>query len=353
MGTYLAWKKQTITDFSPENISNQYADGFVFTRRGKGEMDQTRSVRIDLSKFELSSENRRVLKKTDEITLETIPLSYSNYHWSIGKLAKDFYTTKFGDGTFSANKVKELLTDTEESNFNLLLKYIHNEEAVGYSICYANENILHYSYPFYELTNVSQFTNIGIGMMTKAIVWSKDAKKKYAYLGSAQRPTDTYKFQFSGAEWFDGEKWSEDVEELKNLLTHTRNDADTLPEIIKQVGFDFHWDSKKVWALVIPTQTIDIEELTWHFDIPFWEKDGTDAYNLTPWEVINKKEGTLDHQKRVEQVDLRYPIDIMENKGKYVILDGLHRLVKAYILGQKEVQVRIIPRKNIPDIARN
>lgn len=234
MPNYLSWKKQTITDFSRENISNLYADGFVFTRRGKGEMDQTRSVRIDLTKFELSSENRRVLKKTDEITLVTIPLPYSDYHWSIGKLAKDFYTTKFGDGTFSANKVKEVLTDADNSNFNLLLSYsspykgelegvvkANQSEisALGYAICYTNKDMLHYSYPFYELTNVSQFTNIGIGMMTKAIVWAKDNGKKYVYLGSAQRPTDTYKFQFSGAEWFDGEKWSGDVEDLKKTLS--------------------------------------------------------------------------------------------------------------------------------------
>lgn len=233
MPSYLFWKKQTLTDFSPENISKMYADGFVFTRKGKGEMDQTRSVRIDLSKFELSSENRRVLKKTDKITLETIPLPYSDYHWSIAKLAKDFYTTKFGDGTFSANKTKELLTDPDNSNFNQLLVYsLPSEgrvgearvgsdgakEALGYTICYVNKDILHYSYPFYELTNISQFANIGIGMMTKAIVWAKNNGKKYVYLGSAQRPTDTYKFQFSGAEWFDGEKWSEDVEELKNIL---------------------------------------------------------------------------------------------------------------------------------------
>ncbi len=218
MSKYLVWKKEILADFSRESISKMYADGFVFTRRGKGEMDQTRSVRIDLAKFELSSENRRVLKKTDEIALETIPLPYSDYHWSIGKLAKDFYTTKFGDGTFSANKVKELLTDADNSNFNSLLRYTHNEEAVGYSISYANEDILHYSYPFYELTNVAQFTNIGIGMMTKAIVWAKDNGKKYVYLGSAQRPNDTYKFQFSGAEWFDGKNWSDNVGELKNTL---------------------------------------------------------------------------------------------------------------------------------------
>lgn len=218
MHSYLAWKKQILTDFSAENIIAHYADGFVFTRQGKGEMDQTRSVRVDLSKFELSSENRRVLKKTDGITLETIPLPYSDYHWSVGKMAKDFYTTKFGDGTFSANKIKELLTDPDSSNFNVLFKYTHHTEAAGFAICYTNKDILHYSYPFYELTNIAQFTNIGIGMMTKAIVWAKDNGKKYVYLGSAQRPTDTYKFQFSGAEWFDGEKWSKEIEELKKIL---------------------------------------------------------------------------------------------------------------------------------------
>ncbi len=342
-----------VKDLSPETITKMYSDGFVFTRRGKGKMDQTRSVRIDLSKFEVSSENRRILRKTEDISLETIPLPYSEYHWSIGKLGKDFYDSKFGERTFSANKIKELLTDADQSSFNLVLKYIYTDEAVGYTICYTNKDILHYSYPFYELTNTSQFSNIGIGMMTKAIVWAKDNNKKYVYLGSAQRPTDTYKFQFAGAEWFDGEKWKTDIEDLKEILTHTRNDFDTLPEIIKQVGFDFNWDSKKVWDLDVPTQTMDINELVWHFDIPFWEKDGTDDWNLTPWEVIHKKEGTTDHQRKVEEVDLKYPIDIMENKGKYVILDGLHRLVKAYMLGQKEVEVRIIPRKYIPDIVRN
>jgi len=219
MPNYLAWKKQTITDFSPENISDMYADGFVFTREKKGSMDQTRSVRIDLSKFKLSSENRRILKKNDEIHIETIPLPHSDYHWSIGKMAKDFYTTKFGDGTFSANKTKELLTSADESNFNMLLKYSHDEDVLGYAICYTNNEIFHYSYPFYELTNVAEFTNIGIGMMTKAVQWAQDTGKKYIYLGSAQRPTDTYKFQFEGIEWFDGGKWTEDVEKLRDALS--------------------------------------------------------------------------------------------------------------------------------------
>ena len=46
-----------------------------------------------------------------------------------------------------------------------------------------------------------------------------------------------------------------------------------IPEIIKKVGFDFDWDSKKVWALDVPVEEMDIKDLEWHFDIPFWAKE--------------------------------------------------------------------------------
>ena len=71
---YLHWQEKTITDFSEKNISELYSNGFVFTRTGKGVMHQTRSVRIDLAKFELSSENRRILRKVDNVGVQEIVL---------------------------------------------------------------------------------------------------------------------------------------------------------------------------------------------------------------------------------------------------------------------------------------
>ncbi len=216
MNDYLTWDEKTITDFSPENINSLYNEGYVFTRKEKGIMNQTRSVRIDLSHFELSSENRRILKKTKGIEIKSHALPYSGYSWQIGKLAKDFYETKFGEGTFSANKIKELLTEKEKSNFNTLFTYCLNSGILGYSICFETPEMVHYSYPFYDLTTSPK--DMGLGMMTKAILFAKENGKKFIYLGSAQRPSDTYKFQFSGVEWFDGKKWTSNVEELKNVL---------------------------------------------------------------------------------------------------------------------------------------
>jgi len=222
---YFHWDEKTITDFSDKNISDMYDAGYVFTRIGKGVMHQTRSARIDLSKFDISSENRRILKKTEGIDLQAIELPMKEYDFSIGKLAKDFYATKFGSSIMSAQKVKEMLVNTDKSNFNCLLEYKNKGTFVGATITYLNDSILHYSYPFYDLKDTQKDT--GLGMMIRAIVFAKESGLKYIYLGSLQRPSDTYKLQFAGLEWFDGGstntgKWSSDVEAVKDALANLK-----------------------------------------------------------------------------------------------------------------------------------
>ncbi len=218
---YLHWNEKTITDFSDKNICEMYEKGYVFTRIKKGVMHQTRSLRIDLKQFELSSENRRILKKTADILLKTNTIPFFDYNYSIGKLAKDFYEDKFGSGIMSAQKIKEMLTDREKSNFNTLLTYFKNItseqiENIGYTICFANTKIFHYSYPFYDVKRSSN--DMGMGMMLKAILYAHESKIDYIYLGSLQRPNDIYKLQFSGLEWFDENKWSTDLDKAKSIL---------------------------------------------------------------------------------------------------------------------------------------
>lgn len=122
-----------------------------------------------------------------------------------------------------------------------------------------------------------------------------------------------------------------------------------LPKIIEEVGFDFDWSEEKVWALDVPVTEMEIDELIWHFNIPFlWWSD--DIYNLKPSEVIESPEKYQKEYDRTMESDLSHPIDIMENKGRWLILDGLHRLMKSSILGMEKVNVRIIPRDRIEEI---
>lgn len=218
MKKYLQWNQITISEQTDQAINDLYNEGYVFTRIDKGVMDQTRSLRIDLSRFIPSSENRRILKKTEELKISKTTLPLKDYHWSIGKLGKDFYETKFGERTFSANKIKELLTETDKSNFNIAFLFEQQDiEKVGYCIALETNEIIHYCYPFYKLD--STISNLGLGMMLHAIQYAQATGKRYIHLGSAQRPTDTYKLQFAGLEWFDGQKWQTDLEKLKKVLT--------------------------------------------------------------------------------------------------------------------------------------
>lgn len=210
---YLNWKEEKIDNATPDLISKIYDSGFLYTRIDKGIMHQTRSVRIDLDKFELSSENRRILKKGNDISFEICEIPYQKYDWKIGKLAKDFYDKK-APGDFSVNKIKEIITTNH--NFSNLINF----SGKGYVICYMNNNMIHYSYPFYDLENCPK--DMGMIMMTKVISEMKTRGLKYFYLGSLQRPTDVYKLQFSNMEWFDGKKWNEDLEEVKNILLPTQ-----------------------------------------------------------------------------------------------------------------------------------
>lgn len=215
--SYLSWDEKKIDDFDSGTIEEMYDRGYVFGRVERGLMHRTRSFRVDLSKFEPSSENRRILRKAEHLALGVENIPFEGYSWKIGKLAKDFYE-KFGDHVFTANKIREILTVEDKTNFNRLLIYrdTRDQSIVGYVIVQKTDHILHYSYPFY--VEDPREPSRGLAMMTMAIIWAKELGKHYIYLGSLSRPSDTYKLQFKGGEWFDGERWQTDIAPLKEIL---------------------------------------------------------------------------------------------------------------------------------------
>jgi len=115
------------------------------------------------------------------------------------------------------------------------------------------------------------------------------------------------------------------------------------------VGLDFgNWEEEKLWSLNIPVTVIAIKELEWHLDCPFWQHNNGERYTVTPRDVLEKEKGTEMEQSKVKKADTTFPIDIYFNKDKWLILDGIHRLVKLYSLNEKEVSVRIVTEDKLP-----
>lgn len=125
-----------------------------------------------------------------------------------------------------------------------------------------------------------------------------------------------------------------------------------LPQIISEVGFDFSWDERKVWKLDLPIENMPITELTWHFDIPFLRTFLDGFYDLKPSEIIDHPDLYPEEYKRTLNADSSYPIDIMGKNERWVILDGLHRLMKEFIEGKENVRVRKVPKSAVPLIKK-
>lgn len=224
--SYTKFAELNQEDFSPEILLEKYNEGYVATRKGKGHLEKIRSLRINLSDFKLSSENRRILRKF-ETSIFSKPLPYQNYDWRIHKLGKDFYEAKFGANTFSANKIKEILT-TNSSQFNNVLEFKKHSQDFADGFCiildlnFKDFKIIHYAYPFYRLDLIN--SSFGIYMMTKTVESFYNAQYDYIYLGSVHDSKSLYKLQFEGLEWYDEltSAWSKDIAELKSRCRTTQ-----------------------------------------------------------------------------------------------------------------------------------
>ncbi|BCX13976.1 MAG: hypothetical protein KatS3mg085_508 [Candidatus Dojkabacteria bacterium] len=226
MSYYLNLSEIRVTDFSEENINKLYNSGYVFTRIDKGIMQQTRSIRVDLEKFSPKSKNKRVLRQTNDLKIEIKKLPLPKYSWKIHKMAKEFYNFQGGEGTFSASKIRTIFCNPEKNNFDHVVIAQVNDviEPVGYCICYINSQIVHYSYPFYDLNYAHQkMKSLGFGMKLKSILWAQSAGLKYFYMGSIVSEQSKYKLQIPGVEWWDEQthQWSSDIEEVKKRLKKT------------------------------------------------------------------------------------------------------------------------------------
>lgn len=121
----------------------------------------------------------------------------------------------------------------------------------------------------------------------------------------------------------------------------------------KEIDFGFVYDDSKLWSLDLPVEEIPIEDLEHNLDIKYWEKEGTDDWNLTLREFISDPKKNPCHYKALQGVNMKYPIVIFLFDGSWNILDGAHRYCKAILEGRKTIKVRRVTEEMIPKIVKN
>lgn len=211
---YQVWLlKETIDD-----VEKIYQNGFLPVRSLPNIYYLSRSVRVDLAKFELSSENRRILKKTENFTPNFISLSDFNYTPQTQKFCKDYMVNKFGRESMGVAAVREIFKGNVYNHIFVWKENISQKE-VGYAVCYNSANFIQYAHAFYDLNYAQQ--SLGAGMILEAVEFAKKSPKRYIYLGTCYEQSALYKTEFKGVEFFNGFRWSSNLEELKNLVKQT------------------------------------------------------------------------------------------------------------------------------------
>ena len=199
-----------------DEVEKIYDAGFLPIRNIPGVYYLSRNLRVDLAKFTLSSENRRILGRTIGFDFELLPLSEFPYTPKVQKFCKDYMNKRFGKGQMSAVGIKNIFQKGVYTHV-FVWRETQSKKEAGFALCFINDQLLQYAHAFYNLDLFEK--NIGVRMILQAVTWAKENEKQYAYLGTVYNHSAySYKTEFSGGEFFNGFTWSNNLTELKTLI---------------------------------------------------------------------------------------------------------------------------------------
>jgi hypothetical protein len=123
-----------------------------------------------------------------------------------------------------------------------------------------------------------------------------------------------------------------------------------VPDALRGVLLDFRWELDRLLALDLPLEEVRVADLRWLLDLPFW-RERRELFVVTPNQVRDRPGKHIEHWARTLAADLNSPVYITERHRRMVILDGIHRLLKADIFGRHTIPARRVPESALPLIA--
>jgi arginyl-tRNA--protein-N-Asp/Glu arginylyltransferase len=193
-----------MTQFNIQNsnpIEKNYQLGFLPQRNQANIWYFETSSRSNLSKFELNSENRRILNKTQNFSFEKIKLSEFSYNPNIQK--QIFGWIKELNWKFPISSVKQIFTN-HIFNYVYIWKNIDGQ-IIAYSLCYFSSKISHIAYVFYN----PKFShdNLPIRLVLQVIIDSHQNNLDFCYLGRFSENNGFYKRNMPGFEYYKDTQW--------------------------------------------------------------------------------------------------------------------------------------------------
>ena len=107
-------------------------------------------------------------------------------------------------------------------------------------------------------------------------------------------------------------------------------------------------DMERLWSLsaALPIILLRVNDLRWNLAETRWTTDAVSGNGkaISPDDVLSGKEVSVSHSLAIRDADFTYPILLLlQEDGKFDVVDGLHRLCAAVIQGMPHVLARVVP----------
>jgi hypothetical protein len=139
------------------------------------------------------------------------------------------------------------------------------------------------------------------------------------------------------------EEW-EIATALRGARAHRAHDA--IPSVLRPWLLDAEWDPERLRSVGRPITALPVAALRWCYALPWWQNNGT-PFAVTPRAVIEHPGSYPDHDAHVAVADVSRPLHVIRRHGRWVVLDGLHRLVRAELDGHERVRVVPLGREQL------
>lgn len=199
-------------------ISEIYGKGFLPYSNDLALQEEVyymaRSLRVDLTLFSETSENKRVLKKIAELSpvfriISTREFKIEDKNFQ--DFCMHFANERFSE-PFSLERLQYILRWKSLSH---IFEFSLEGKVVGYVLSVMQGDTLHYWFAFFDLNYPAY--SLGKYMMFSVIDWAKKNGLGFVYLGTVYGEKALYKARdFKGLEFFDGNNWQNELSQLKS-----------------------------------------------------------------------------------------------------------------------------------------
>lgn len=217
-----------------ERPASAFSRGFLPSLPDLSRFYLCRQVRVDLARFQPSSENRRILRKGAGIRCEIV--DRREFRWTDERREFCFaYASRRWTSPPSPERIDRIFSNPITTHVGVFQDARGNE--AGIVSLFRDDKTWFYSNAFYDADH--ELGSLGVFLMTETVRQLSESGASHLHLGTCYSRSALYKTRFPGVEFFNGFRWSADLDELKHLIE--RQEKETPGHLLEEDAYRQRW----------------------------------------------------------------------------------------------------------------